>query len=229
MTRPAAERSTRTTSRLPVQSRDRRPALAALALLLVVAGALGAALVVYRSGQRTDVLVAAHEIKPGQRVSAGDFDTARVSADAGSIVHASSRSAFVGSFAITDIPAGTLINNQMFQATRVIPAGGVVVGVTISGGQRPADQITTGTVVRAYYVSKQSSSESQPAAGVVLAEAARVVATHESSTNSDDVTVSLLVSSDQAAQLVSASAAGNVALAVLAPGTKPELDFESSS
>src|SRR4051795_8048453 len=108
MTRPGRpEVSTR--GRLPVGRRDRRPALAALALLLVVAGALGAALVVYRSGHRTDVLVAAHEIRTGERVTADDFAVARVAADSDLVVPASERAAFVGSFATTTIPAGALI------------------------------------------------------------------------------------------------------------------------
>jgi Flp pilus assembly protein CpaB len=228
MSRPVAERG-RSDNRLPVSSRDRRPALAALALLLVVAGALGAALVVYRSGQRTDVLVAAREIKPGQKVAASDFGTARVSADSGSIVHASAKSAYVGSYAVTDIPAGTLINNQMFQVTRVLPEDGVVVGVTITDGQAPAGSISTGSVVRAYYVPKTSSSDAQPTAGTVLANAARVVGAHASQTNNNTQTVSLLVSPDEAAQLVSASASGSVALAVLPLGTKPDIDFEKKA
>lgn len=228
MTRPAAERA-RSENRLPVSPRDRRPALAALALLLVVAGALGAALVVYRSGQRSDVLVAAHEIKPGQKVTASDFDTARVSADSGSIVHASAESAYIGSYATTDIPAGTLINNQMFQVTKVLPDDGVVVGVTITDGQAPAGSISAGSVVRAYYVPKTSSSDAQPTAGTVLANAARVVGAHTSQTNNNTQTVSLLVSPDEASQLVSASASGSVALAVLPLGTKPDIDFQKKS
>jgi Flp pilus assembly protein CpaB len=225
MTRPVAERA-RPANRLPVQSRDRRPALAALALLLVVAGALGAGLVAYRSGQRSDVLVAAHEIKPGERVTASDFDTARVSADSGSIVHAGNESAFIGSYAITDIPSGTLINNQMFQVSRVLPSNGVVVGVTISDGQAPAAAISSGSVVRAYYVPKSTSSDASPQSGTVLANAARVVGTRTSTTSNGSQTVSLLVSTDEAARLISASAAGTVALAALPLGTKPDIDFQ---
>ena len=134
-------------SRLPVRSRDRRPALAALALLLIVAGALGAALVVYRSSQRTDVLVASHDIQVGERVDASDFDTVRISADTDSVVHANSERAFIGSFAVTSIPSGTLINNQMFQVAQVIPTDGEVVGVAIQDGQKPADSVATGDVV----------------------------------------------------------------------------------
>ena len=62
-----AQPATTARGRLPVPSRDRRPALAALAILLVLAGALGSALVAYRSGSRVDVLVARHDIGPGEQ------------------------------------------------------------------------------------------------------------------------------------------------------------------
>ena len=117
----------------------------------------------------------------------------------------------------------------MFQVTKVLPDNGVVVGVTIIDGQAPAGSISAGSVVRAYYVPKTSSSDAQPTAGTVLANAARVVGAHASQTNNNSQTVSLLVSPDEAAQLVSASASGSVALAVLPLGTKPDIDFQKSS
>src|SRR3954471_8284833 len=111
--------------RLPVQGRDRRAALSALALLLVVLGALGSALVVYRTGHRTDVLIAAHDIRAGQQITAADFDTARVATDSGNVVRASAKGNFIGTYARTEIPAGTLLNNLMFQAANVVPDDGV--------------------------------------------------------------------------------------------------------
>lgn len=228
MTRPVAERS-RTSARLPVAARDRRPALAALALLLIVAGALGAGLVVYRNGQRSDVLVAAHEIKAGEQVTASDFGTARVAADSGSVVNAASESNFIGSYAITDVPAGTLINNQMFQAGRVMPRDGVVVSVTPSTQNAPpTGSIVTGSVVRAYYTPSSVTTGSQLPPGSVLVNAARVVDTM-SSTTSNSQTFSLLVSSDEAKRLVAVSAEGSVTLALLPVGTKPDIDFEKTS
>ena len=89
--------------RLPVQGRDRRAALSALALLLVVLGALGAALVVYRTGHRTDVLIAAHDIKAGQQITAAEFDTARVAHDSGNVVPASAKQNFIGTYARSDM------------------------------------------------------------------------------------------------------------------------------
>ncbi len=54
-----------------------------IGLLLIVVGALSAALVVYRTGNRVDVLVAARTIPAGHKVTDADFTTTRVAADGG--------------------------------------------------------------------------------------------------------------------------------------------------
>ena len=74
--------------RLPVAPRDRRPALAALALLLILLGALGSALLVFRSGDRESVLAASHDIAFGQVVSRSDFTTVRAAAEGAALVPA---------------------------------------------------------------------------------------------------------------------------------------------
>jgi hypothetical protein len=232
MTRPAStvptSNGTPARGRLPVAARDRRPALAALALLLVLAGGLGAALVVYRTGQKTDVLIAAHAIKPGQRVSAADFDVARVSTDAGNLIAASRQAQFDGLYAITAIPGDTLLNPKMFQAADVIPPGGVVVGVSVGAGARPAGGIAAGDVVRAYDTPKSSDSGSSTNGSAVLVDAALVVDVR-GSTNGDSEVVSLLVTADAAALLVDRNAQNEVALAALPVGTKPSVPYAGTS
>lgn len=214
--------------RLPTRSRDRRGALSALALLLVVAGALGAALVVYRSGQRTDVLVSTHEIKAGTKVSSSDFTTVRVAADSGSVVRAADEGNFLGSYATTDIPSGTLVNRLMFQAANVIPGNGVVVGVTLSREQRPATSIQSGDILRVYTIPKQGSTDAA-AANPVLIDAARVVSASSGSSSSDTITISLLVTNADASALVVNAGAGSVAVAELPRTTKPVIDFQHQS
>jgi Flp pilus assembly protein CpaB len=225
MSRPApTDRAGR--ARLPVQSRDRRPALAALALLLVIAGGLGAALVVYRTGQKTDVLVATHEIKPGSRITDGDLGVARVSHDAGSVIKAADRGALVGTYAITDIPGDTLLNPGMFQSRDVIPDGALVVGVSVDQDARPAGGVAAGDVVRVFAASKQNNNgnNDQP---VELIAAARVVDVRTTDSGGATI-VSLLVGQDDAEALVVANAAGTIALAELPLGTTPTPDFQKS-
>jgi hypothetical protein len=62
---------------LPAPVRDRRPALAAIAVLLILSGAFASGLLVYRSGERTDVLVARDDIDVGTTITANDFGDPR--------------------------------------------------------------------------------------------------------------------------------------------------------
>jgi hypothetical protein len=216
-------------SRLPAPPRDRRPALAALALLLIVAGALASALVAYRSGNRVDVLVARRELLPGQLVQDADLGVARVAADSGAVVPAGSRSRFVGTTAIGLVPSGTLLNATMFLAGGVIPSGAVVVGVVLSAEQRPAEPLQQGDVVRAYLVAKTDNSSAVTGrSGDVLLAAARVVEVRGGTGSSGGLDVSLLVSQQQAGAVITAAASDQVALARLAPDTKPPVDLRTS-
>ena len=218
-------------ARLPGPTRERRPALVAFGLVLVVAGSLGSALVVHRSGDRVDVLVARHDIAPGQRITAADLGTARVAADGAAVVPAAALGNFVGTYATSRVPADTLLNRTMFLAGDTVPADAAVVGVVLGAEQRPTDALAAGDVVRAFLVASDGSSTvtGQPA-GTVLLDAARVVAAGGAGAATGDVatdsgTVSLLVPTGDAAQVVAAAAAGQVALVRLADATTPPVDL----
>jgi hypothetical protein len=217
--------------------RERRPVLTAFGLVLVVAGALGSALVVHRTGERVDVLVARTDIAPGQLVQASDLRTARVAADGAAVVPAQALENFVGTHATTRIPADTLVNRTMFLAGETVPAGAAVVGVVVRAEQRPTAPLAAGDVVRAYLVAADGATTvtGQPA-GTVLLDAARVVAGGTPDvTGPGDVTatsgagdVSLLVPQADAATVVAAAAAGQVALVRLAGATTPSVDLAGS-
>ena len=210
--------------RPPAPVRDRRPAMAALAALLVVGGGLGSALVVHRSGDRVDVLVARDTIEPGQRVGAEDFSVARVAADTDGVVPAAAQANFVGTHATARIPAGTLVNRAMFLAGGVVPADAVVVGAVLGPTQRPAERLTTGDVVRVYLVVQGGADGVGGTPGEVLLDAARVVAATPAGP-AENATVSLLVPAASSGEVVSAAAAGQVALAELAESTPPAVDL----
>ncbi|NIZ93233.1 SAF domain-containing protein [Kineococcus rubinsiae] len=208
--------------RLPTPVRERRPAVAALGLLLVVGGALGSALVVHRSGDRVDVLVARRDILPGERIAAADLGVARVAADGAAVVPASALGAFVGTYATSRVPADTLVNRTMFLAGGTVPDGAAVVGLVLAAPQRPSEPLQAGDVVRAYLVAGDGADDAlggQP--GDVLLSAVRVVA---ADAPTDSAAVSVLVPADDAAAVVAAAAAGEVALARLADGTAPLVD-----
>lgn len=211
--------------RLPAPVRERRPALAALALLLVLGGALTSALVAYRSGDRVDVLVARGPIDVGQTVERSDFAVARVAADGASVIEAAAAANFVGTSATTSIPAGTLLNRSMFLAgTDVVPPGATVVGVVLSTGQRPSVELRSGDVVRVYLVPRDAGGVS---GGAVLAESVLVAEAPAAAGSGDTARLSLLVPERDATAIVTAAATGSIAVTRLAPDTRPAVGFRT--
>ncbi len=206
--------------RLPAPVRDRRPALAALALLLVLGGALTSALLAYRSGDRVDVLVARGDIQVGQQVSTADFGIARVAADGAEQIQADAAANFANTYATTGIPAGTLLNRNMFRSGSVVPDRAVVVGVVVSASQRPADDIRPGDVVRVFSVPREAGSAQ---AGSVLSPAVRVAEVAPG--GGDALRLSLLVPEGSATAMVAAASTNTVAVSRLASDTAPAIDF----
>lgn len=212
--------------RLPAPARDRRPALAALALLLVLGGALGSALIAYRSGDRVDVLVARGDIEVGQQVSRTDLAVARVAADGAATIEASAAGNFVGTTATGRIPAGTMLNRTMFlSGSSTTPAGALVVGVVLSPTQRPAGEVHAGDVVRVFLVPREAGGVGSQG-GTVLASAVRV-AEVGATASGDALRLSLLVPENAATAVVTAAATGSLAVTRLAPDTRPAVDFRT--
>lgn len=216
--------STVTRGRLPAARRNRRPALAALALLLVLVGALGSALVAYRSGSRTDVLVARHDIPVGQKITRSDLSVARVAADSSNVVDAQYLSRFLGSFATGRIPAGTLVNAKMFKVGDVIPSGAQLVGMVVDTTRRTTQRPQEGDVVRIYYVSQAGGQPvGDVAPGDTVVRAARVMQVGRGS-SSDGTSITVLVKDNVAGLLAEFAASGSLAVSVLPEDTPPVVD-----
>ena len=210
--------------RLPVQ-RTRRPTFAALAVLLILVGALASAWLVYRSGNRVDVLVARDDVTVGQVMTADDFAVARVATDDAPVIIASSQENFVGTRAVSNIPGGTLLNRQMFVSGDTVPEDGVVVGLVLTPQQRPAVPLRPGDVVRVYLVPPDEAGGTvEGAPGDTIAEAVRVYEVAPAPENAQELSISVLVPVGESGDVVAAASAGQLAVARLAAGTEPDLD-----
>ena len=209
--------------RLPAVRRNRRPALAALALLLVLGGSLASALIAYRSGDRVDVLVARETITFGQEVTSGDFTVARVSADSTNVVDAADVDRFVGTTATGRIPAGTLVNSQMFQTEDVTPKGAELVGIVLDSAKRPTEPPEPGDVVSLYYVSQSGGkSVGNYSPGDPVVEAALVMESGASA-SADGLSLTVLVEEDDAGVVAEFAAGGSLAVTVLPDNTEPSV------
>jgi SAF domain len=215
--------------RLPAARRDRRPMLAALAVLLMLSGALGSALIAFRSGDRVSVLAARQDIPFGHVITDADLIEVRAAADTPGLINASFRDNFVGSHALSAIPQGALVHAKMFSESVAVPANGELVGVVLDPDRRPSQTLQPGQVVRLYYVIGASSQGRDGAAyspGDPVVEAARVVDTGVGN-GTDSTSITVLVKADVAGVVANYGSSGNLAVAVLPDQTRPPLDMVS--
>ncbi|MEV2253117.1 RcpC/CpaB family pilus assembly protein [Streptomyces sp. NPDC050147] len=217
--------------RLPAPPRERKPALAALAVLLILIGALGATVLVLRAGERVEVVKVTAEIPAGESVS-GDNITSVMVADDASInyVKWSQVDGLKKLKATNTIPKGAIAVGEMFSSKSGLPAGKSAVGVSLKEGQYPADGLKAGDSVDVYQVGDSASSgssdkETGGSAGSSASDAPIVSAARVSSVaDKSDATVStgalgvtLMVDSADAAAVTRAASAGAVSLVQVSP------------
>jgi hypothetical protein len=203
--------------KLPVPPRERKPALAALAVLLILGGALATTLLVLRSGDRVSAIRVTQQVGAGQKFTEPMLEEVKVASDTGvEYVAWSQRTQVVGSFAAVTILPGTLLTNQMgAKASSELGPGKATVGLALKPGQMPAG-IQQGDRVQVVYVpSRTSQGESR-----VLAESALVFnvgTATRSGSNSGQITV--VVDSTASPQILAYASSGEIAVAEL-PGER---------
>ncbi|MFE9772275.1 hypothetical protein ACFYOV_11480 [Streptomyces sp. NPDC005931] len=219
--------------RLPTPPRERKPALAALAVLLILVGALGATMLVLQAGDRIEVVKVKSQIEAGESVTDADVTSVMVAEDASiNYVEWTQLDALKKLKAKTTIYADTVVQGQMFAEQSSLPAGKAAVGLALKEGQYPAD-LKPGDIVAAYRVGGTSRSGSDssdsdstdsgagtPSSSGALVDKARVNTVKDDSdatVSTGSRTLTLLVDQADAAELASAAAAGEVAL-VHVPG-----------
>ncbi|MGW3419016.1 hypothetical protein [Streptomyces phaeochromogenes] len=214
--------------RLPSPPRERKPALAALAVLLILVGALGATMLVLRAGDRVEVVKVTSDIQAGESV--GDHvESVLVADDAGiNYVRWSQHKTLEKLKAKSTIYKGTLVIGEMFGTEASVAAGKAVVGLSLKEGQYP-EGIQSGDLVAAYQVGNTSSSNSDDetgtgsagTGGTPIVDNARVAkvpeAKSDTTISSTNKRITVTVDESDAAALARAAAANQVAL-VLIPG-----------
>lgn len=210
-----------TGQRIPVPRRERKPAMAALAVLLIVGGALVSAYLVMASGQRVPVIGVAQPVAAGQRIPASALQEVQVSASGDlDYIPWDDRGKVTQTFATVTLVKGALLTNGMISTDSSIAKGTVVVGLALKPGQLPAGGLQPGDRVALYAVASQGGA-SGAQTGTVLAPAATVydvVRPGQNDIQSDTITVSVSVPVGQAPAVTQASSAGAVAVALLPAG-----------
>ncbi|GAA1929784.1 hypothetical protein GCM10009837_64390 [Streptomyces durmitorensis] len=216
--------------RLPAPPRERKPALAALAVLLILVGALGATVLVLRAGERVEVVKVTAEIPAGESVSDSNITSVMVADDASiNYVKWSQVDGLRKLKATNTIPKGAVAVGEMFSSKSGLPAGKSAVGVSLKEGQYPASGLKSGDSVDVYQVGDSASSGSDKETGgsagtgasdspIVSAAQVRTVADKSDATVSTGALgVTLLVDTADAAAVTRAASAGAVALVQVSP------------
>ena len=205
--------------RPPQVARERRPALAAIALLLTVGGALGAAYLVLQNGHRVAAIEVTQQLGAGQQIPPGALREVDIAVSGGiSYVPWSEAGQVSRFYAASAIPPGTLLTSPMVARVNGLASGRSVVGLALKDGQLP-DGLQAGDHVNLYQVS--DASQSCPGTpGSLLASNAVVLGISAPPTAASASAVDVRVALDPAAAgAVTCNAANsNVAVAVL-PGS----------
>lgn len=212
--------------RLPSAPRERKPALAALALLLIVGGALGAGFLVLQSGKRVAAIEISHQVGAGQRIPLSDMQQVQVASDTGlNYVPWADASQVAQYYTVTTIPSGTLLSSNMVAPPDAVRNGKDVLGLALKDGQWP-DDLTVGDHIAIYSVGSSSAGGCPQAAEQLLSGNAAVLFVSSAggsgslvgAAQSGTTDVTVAVNPASAAAVACNAAAGNVAVAVLPAG-----------
>lgn len=153
--------------------RRRKPSWVILGVVLVGVAALLGAYVFTATTEQTKVLVAAHELPPGEPVGVDDLRVIEVGS--GSQLRAirpEQQDLILGLTPRGRIPAGTLLNTELFiPIAETIPAGYVVVGGSFGPGAVPASRLAVGDRVQLVEVAPEDGGDDVVLGPVDLGEA----------------------------------------------------------
>ncbi|MFG1698283.1 hypothetical protein [Nonomuraea sp. NPDC049309] len=201
--------------KLPVPPRERKPALAALAVLLILGGALATTMLVLNSGNRVSAIRVTQQVGAGQKIPESALEEVKIANTGIDFIAWSHRKKVAETFATVTLLPGTLLTERMTaKASSELREGKATVGLSLKAGQIPAG-VEEGDRVQVIFVpSRSSQGESR-----VLAANALVFEVSERAKNSASGQITVVVDAAAAPEIVAAASAGEVAVAEL-PGAR---------
>jgi hypothetical protein len=199
---------------MPSAPRERKPALLALAVLLVALGAGAGGLLVLKAGHRVAAVEVVQQVNKDERIPVSAMKEVEISSDSGlSYVPWSQAGQVSQFFAASSIPAGTLLTPNMVAKSSALTGGKDIVGLSLKPGQLPVN-LQIGDHVQAFAVS--GSGVCQVNASAMLANDAVVTqVTGSASTAGSSAAVNIAVNPQDAGPLVCVSSIGDVGIALL--------------
>lgn len=219
-------------ARLPVKTRNRRSVLT-MASIVVVSASIAIFAETYASANHESAaIVVTQTIQQGQLIRGSDLGQTSVAVSGGVVpIAVSDASELSGKRAAVTIPAGSLLVAGDVTGAPPIATGDAVVGMALKAGQLPAAGVDPGDQVMIVETASSgapsdpsasadaSSDDPGPSTGVLVTQATVYDVDSPPADLSSDASelVSVAVSDTLAAAVATASAAGQVSLALLAP------------
>ncbi|HEY3563016.1 MAG TPA: hypothetical protein VGL05_36375 [Kribbella sp.] len=226
----AAGRPSGGSTRLP-SGRERRPALAALAVILILLGAAGSALIALNSGNRSDfVAISADSLPPGHKIDTKDFSRGDLAGATGGLIPWSQASKYVGQYTTSWLYKDQFVTPANFTKNGQIPTGGALVGLSLDAGHSPSDGLNVGDIVsvtRVPAANEGGGSTTLVSAAEVTSVAGAITDSKTSANSSLNVTV--LIPAEKVNTVAAAAVAKTVVVAKLPAGTKAEVSRNGGS
>jgi uncharacterized membrane protein YgcG len=180
--------------RLPSAPRERKPALAALAVVLVVGGALLAALLVVDAGHKAGAIEITQTVGQGQKIPLSAMQEVQVTSGSGlDYVPWNQASQVANAYAATMLPVGTLLTPQMTTSSDSLANGMTVIGLALKDGELP-DGLQVGDHIDIFATSDSTGRCPRPASNMLTTNAVVMSIGNPSSAttgNADDVQVAV--------------------------------------
>lgn len=116
-------------------------------VLLVVASAIGGMLLFRAGDQRSEALITARDLEPGETVERDDFRIRRISVEGVDVVAPSEVDLIVGQRVVGPVPSGALVHAGMFSAADPIGVDQMDIGAALEPGAFPRSDLTLGAAV----------------------------------------------------------------------------------
>ncbi|WP_297782117.1 SAF domain-containing protein [Aeromicrobium sp.] len=155
------------TSERPSPPRRRRPALAALAVLLIVGGAALAGLLALRLDSREPVLILKQDVSAGAKITADMLGTTPVASEGLALVPESQADSVIGTYARSALSKGQLLDTTVLTTAEPFGTNQVQVGVPLVDGQIPPG-LRSGDEVRIVRLGDGNTPVQPLAVGLVL-------------------------------------------------------------
>jgi hypothetical protein len=224
--RQRAERGVGTTrkpgGRLPTNTKRRRPAVAALAALLIVGGALIAGLLAVRMDERQAVIQISQNVGVGEKITREDLAETRVAGDALTVVPANQASQIINTYAKVNLIKGQLLDPGQLTKTPPIAEGTAAVGIVLVGGRIPAAGLQFGDQVELVRISQGNQPPVVLGVGTVLDVPKQTTGSGLGDKSSTSQSATVLVDREMVKSVTDASGNNRIAAALLKRGTSLE-------